>query len=183
MPAHFSVVSNIDIAWLVVLMNRSLTRQLMMFIKIRKVISTHIILILPLFSCCAIEELEFNTDTLPEAVLNQEYNAIITASVRNNPDDDSFDYKFALSGTLPAGLIFTKDPENRRVIISGTPMEQGAFVITLQAKVSAPNDSDSYSDDPVELIFIDIPAEVGKDAVCGSHYEHEQTYTLNVSII
>ena len=157
-----------------------------MVIKERTNLITYLIIFalsLSLISCCVIEELVFNVTTLPDAVLNQEYKVIITASVKNNPEDDTFDYEFKLTGTLPNGLIFTKDEENRRVIISGTPLEQGSFEVTLQGKVSEPYDPDEYSDDLLEVILIDIPREAAEDIACSSRYEHEQRYTLNVAIM
>ena len=152
-----------------------------MITNIRSFIKTHIAILFTLFmsSCCVIEELEFDKNTLPNAILNQEYNVIITASVNNNPHDDSFDYEFKLLGLLPEGLVFTNDSKNRRVIISGTPIEQGAYIITLQGNVRDPYDPDEEDED----LFLDITLEIAKGAACSSRYEHEQTYTLNVNIM
>lgn len=136
-----------------------------------------------LISCCLTEDLEFSTNELPNAILNQEYKVIVTASVNNTNADDKFDYEFSLKGKLPNGLTFTSDPENRRIIISGTPIELGIFNITLIGKISEPFDPDHYSDDPIEVIFVDIPLDITEEAVCKNHYEHEQTYTFNVLVM
>lgn len=151
-----------------------------MIINMRSVIkfSVLFLLIASLFSCCVIEELEFDKTTLPDAVLNQEYNVTITASVKNNPDDDSFDYDFILIGSLPDGLFFTKDLNNRRVIISGTPTSQGTYILTLKGKVSDPYDLDDENND-----LLDITLGIEDEIVCSNHYEHEQTYTLNVNVM
>jgi len=149
--------------------------------NIRNIIKSYLVILLtlPQFACCVIEELEFDKKTLTDAVLNQEYKVIITASVKNNPNDDNFNYEFKLSGSLPDGLVFTKDLKNRRVIISGTPIAQGSYILTLQGKVRDSYNPDEESDD----IFLEITFDVAEGIACSNRYEHEQTYTLNVNIM
>jgi len=80
---------------------------------------------------------EFDKTLLTSPVLNQVYAETITASIDNEPLDDRFDYEFAISGRLPAGL--ETDEIGRRLIFSGTATETGEFPIQVSVEVSHRN--------------------------------------------
>jgi len=71
---------------------------------------------------------------LPVPVLNHSYEAVITASIENEPYDDRFQYKFHLGAGLPAGLIV--DTFEREVRISGAPTELGNYAMRVEVVVS-----------------------------------------------
>ena len=80
---------------------------------------------------------EFNKTLLIAPVLNQVYSETITASIDNEPQDDRFDYEFAISGRLPMGIA--TEEIGRRLIFSGTATETGEFPIRVSVEVSHRN--------------------------------------------
>ena len=81
---------------------------------------------------------EFSTDNLPNAVLNQEYEARIRVQVRNEPFDDSFFYDFDYGQwELPRGLRFVQYDSERYLYIVGTPTEAGVFRFDVSVRVGA----------------------------------------------
>ncbi len=80
---------------------------------------------------------EFNKTLLAAPVLNQVYSETIIASIDNEPLDDRFDYEFAISGRLPAGI--QTDEIGRQLIFSGTATETGDFPIQVSVEVSHRN--------------------------------------------
>lgn len=75
----------------------------------------------------------FNKVELRPAVLNQVYSDSIIASVRNEPQDQRFDYQFSLSGQLPAGIV--ADPVAQNLVFRGTPTVAGEFPFKLYVEV------------------------------------------------
>ncbi len=73
---------------------------------------------------------------IPNPVLNQTYDVTITASIENEPFDDSFNYDLRVSRTLPEGLI--ADVFERQVRISGAATELGDFTIDVGVTVNDP---------------------------------------------
>lgn len=80
---------------------------------------------------------------LPTPVLNHSYEAVIKASIDNEPRDDNFEYVFNLGAGLPAGLIV--DVFAREVRISGAPTELGNFAMRAEVTVSDPTGNQSQS--------------------------------------
>lgn len=76
---------------------------------------------------------EFNKGQLSSAVLNQVYSETIRASVNNEPQDQRFDYRFVLSGALPAGV--TVASVGQSYLFTGTPTESGSFPLSLYVEV------------------------------------------------
>lgn len=70
---------------------------------------------------------------LPIPVLNHSYEAIITASIENEPYDDRYEYTFYLGAGLPAGLIV--DTFGREVRISGAPTQLGNYAMRVEVTV------------------------------------------------
>ena len=60
--------------------------------------------------CIDFDKPEFDTDSLPNAILNQAYSASIVVEIKNNPNDEYYDYEFSLkAGNLPDGLILVQE--------------------------------------------------------------------------
>ena len=89
------------------------------------------------FDCIDRDGPEFNKTLLISPVLNQVYSETITVSIENEPQDDRFDYDFAISGQLPAGL--QTQELGRQLIFSGTATELGDFQIQVSVEVSHRN--------------------------------------------
>lgn len=77
---------------------------------------------------------QFSSLQLPEAVLNETYNATITARISNEPNDDDFTYTFMLDGALPPGISYRVD--GRSVVFEGAATETGTWLPTLNVRVS-----------------------------------------------
>jgi hypothetical protein len=80
---------------------------------------------------------EFDKTLLASPILNQVYSETITASIDNEPLDDRFDYEFAVTGRLPAGIETSEI--GRQLIFSGTATETGDFPIQVSVEVSHRN--------------------------------------------
>lgn len=101
---------------------------------------------------------EFSTDNLPNAVLNQQYEARIRVQIENEPFDDLFFYDFDYEQSeLPEGLRFMQYDAERYLYIEGTPTESGRFVLEVAVRVG------------------------GSPDLC--YYRNRETYTLLVAEI
>ena len=67
---------------------------------------------------------ELNGEFL-EGKFGEPYSAMVTASIKNTPYEDSFDYGFEIMGSIPEGVQYTIF--DRFVRFSGTPQEVGDF--------------------------------------------------------
>ena len=76
---------------------------------------------------------ELSPSTLPNPTLNQEYNQVVHVGIRNEPNDDRFNYEFTLSGRIPEGLQSTS--AGRDMSIFGTPIELGNFDFSVTVEV------------------------------------------------
>ncbi len=86
--------------------------------------------------CVNFDKPEFNTDSLHDAVLNQAYSASIVVEIKNNPDDEYYDYEFYLkAGNLPDGLKLVQEGYEPIAFIEGTPITPGyyEFIIEIHA--------------------------------------------------
>ena len=66
---------------------------------------------------------------IPDGKVDVPYSGIITAWIKNSPNEDAFDYGFTVMGSLPDGVQFTIFDRNLR--FSGTPEESGTFRFTV----------------------------------------------------
>lgn len=82
---------------------------------------------------------ELSPGTLPNPILNQEYNQVIHVGIRNEPNDDRFNFEFTLSGRIPDGLQTTF--AGRDMNIFGTPIELGDFDFSVTVEVVEPSSS------------------------------------------
>jgi len=70
---------------------------------------------------------------LPTPVLNQSYDAIIQASIENEPFDDRFHYRFNVGSGLPQGLSI--NTFERELRITGAPVVLGDFAVRIEVVV------------------------------------------------
>lgn len=87
--------------------------------------------------CIDDDQPELSPGTLPNPVLNQEYDATIHVGIRNEPYDDRFRYRFTLTGDLPMGL--QTEAVGRDLQLFGTPIELGDFRFTVRVEVESRN--------------------------------------------
>ena len=145
-----------------------------------------LIIVIVLQSCCVVEEPEFNIYQLPDAILNQEYKLVIVAHVKNNPDDNNFEYSFSFTDGLPEGVTIYIIPGNRRIIIEGTPIEYGEFKFVLSVRTKQKEIYETNEDSSGDFYDLgaDIVEEAIDDAICsiGSD-KHSHSYILNVTMM
>ncbi|MGA9270335.1 MAG: hypothetical protein WBV45_06910 [Lutimonas sp.] len=70
---------------------------------------------------------------IPNGKVDEPYSGIITASIKNSPDEDAFDYVFELMGSLPEGVQYTVFDRNVR--FSGKPQESGTFRFAVTVEI------------------------------------------------
>ncbi|MEP1488123.1 MAG: hypothetical protein ABJL44_16730 [Algibacter sp.] len=84
---------------------------------------------------------ELTTDLLKEAKEGVYYFDKISAGIKNEPNDNRYDYFFNFKGDLPKGLDVIYN--YREVILEGVPEETGRFRFTIQLDVDPPYDYNS----------------------------------------
>lgn len=75
----------------------------------------------------------------------------ITAEIKNEPSDNSYDYYFDVVGEIPNGIEIIYD--YREVILEGVPTESGRF--TFRVYLNVDPHEDYYYDDDGDLIYDD----------------------------
>ena len=70
--------------------------------------------------------------------VNQYYSEIISAQIKNEPQDDAYDYYFDVRGEIPDGLEVIID--YRDVYIEGMPTKAGRYTFTVYLDVDALNE-------------------------------------------
>lgn len=70
---------------------------------------------------------------LNDGKLGEPYSGSITASIKNTPNEDDFDFEFQFMGSLPDGVQYTFFDQNVR--ISGTPQEAGTFRFSVTVSI------------------------------------------------
>jgi len=76
---------------------------------------------------------EFQTRTISDPVLNQEYSETISVAINNEPRDDNFLYEFRLQGDLPSGV--SGSSIGRTYFLNGTAIQEGTFRFTVYVSV------------------------------------------------
>ena len=84
--------------------------------------------------CVDDDKPELRPLVLDNPVLNQTYDETIRVSIRNEPFDDSFTYRFSIEGELPDGI--RTDSEDRDFRLFGTPIELGEFRFSVRVDVT-----------------------------------------------
>lgn len=82
--------------------------------------------------CINNDEPKFDQATLPDAILNQEYSASLTASIRNNPFDELYHYAFDYIGALPSGIDTRHQRGSEILHFEGTPTRLGVYDFELR---------------------------------------------------
>jgi hypothetical protein len=62
---------------------------------------------------------------ISDGKVDEPYSANITASIKNTPNEDEFDFEFEVMGSIPEGIQYTVFDRNLR--FSGKPQEEGVF--------------------------------------------------------
>ncbi len=70
--------------------------------------------------------------------VNQYYSEIISAEIKNEPQDNAYDYYFDVRGKIPDGLEVIID--YRDVFIEGMPTRAGRYTFTVYLDVDALNE-------------------------------------------
>ncbi|WP_248722832.1 hypothetical protein [Seonamhaeicola sp. ML3] len=81
---------------------------------------------------------ELHNNDMDIARVDSYYFETITAEVKNEPNDNDYDYFFSVSGNVPKGLDIVY--EYRRIIIEGIPKETGRYTIRVSLDVVALNE-------------------------------------------
>lgn len=123
-----------------------------------------------LLSCEAIIECVINRrPVMPNKIFDEGavgyfYTDEFTSEIKNEPQDNDYDYFYTFYGDLPEGLEFYTD--YRTVIIEGTPIEQGVFEFTIYLDVDPP---EYYDEDSGEY----------EDSLCSSSTSKDFTIVVN----
>ncbi|GEM_PF-6452886 len=83
------------------------------------------------------ERIRFSVSNAPEGVVGEPYRFQITANIKNEPQDELFDYRFRFEdGTLPPGTDFTTNRElgNDFALVSGTPTVAGEYTFAVRVR-------------------------------------------------
>ena len=136
-------------------------------------IKTVVIMLLSVFLFVACEEIieEFIIESiecilkvmpkLPDKQLGdgkiwQSYFESIQASAINSVNDDSWEYRFVITGNLPTGVEYGID--NRTITISGTPTEKGVFKFKVNVSIGSGlienDDGICFSGDSTENTYL-----------------------------
>ncbi len=71
---------------------------------------------------------ELHEKNLAVGFVSEHYSEIITAEIKNEPNDDDYDYYFDVTGRLPEGIIVSYN-RYREVVLKGIPIKSGRFTI------------------------------------------------------
>ena len=80
---------------------------------------------------------ELSNKTLSRGSVNQFYSEVIHAEIKNEPQDNAYDYFFDVRGNIPDGVEVIY--EYRKVFIEGVPTRSGRYTFTVYLDVDAPN--------------------------------------------
>ncbi len=111
-----------------------------------------------LLSCVIPREPELGNKEFPIGSLNTYYYVDLDAGIRNEPNDNDYDYFFEVEG-LPLGLDYYVN--YRTISIEGLAVEPGTFEISIFVEVDGPFRNE-YDDAP--------------EVLCG--YTASKTYSL-----
>lgn len=91
---------------------------------------------------CGIKGVELKNKTLKQATKDQSYYETIKANVKNDPIDESNEFAFTISGSLPDGIFVTQT--DNILEIQGIATETGTFPFQVMVEVD-------YFDDTLDL--------------------------------
>ncbi len=103
-----------------------------------------IILLIPFFSLSGCDDVldciinvrpELHAKTLAIGFVDEYYSETITAEIKNEVNDNDYDYYFDVTGKLPRGVeVFYN--RRREVVFKGVPTESGRFTIDVYLEVT-----------------------------------------------
>lgn len=120
-----------------------------------------------LADCVASASPELQTKTFPVATVGTSYDQGVTAEIRNDANDNDYQYFFDITGQIPPGL--SRYVNNRTLHFAGTPTQAGQFTFTVKVHVDPP----AYYDGDGGLFEDD-------DRICFGNDTTEKTYTITV---
>ncbi len=105
---------------------------------------------LTLFSCddllnmaleCGIKDVELESKVLRQATKGNNYYETIVAGVKNDPNDEDYEYIFSINGIVADGIQFSYD--RNILILKGIATETGNF--TFEVTVSVTFGGENYT--------------------------------------
>ncbi len=100
-------------------------------------------MVLTLFSCndlldmaleCSIKNVELESKVLGQATKGNNYYETIVAGVKNDPNDEDYEYNFSINGTIADGIQFSYD--RNILILKGVATETGNFTFEVTVSVA-----------------------------------------------
>jgi len=89
-----------------------------------------------LIDCIASTKPELASKSLPTGYTNQSYSNFISASVKNDSNDDDYDYYFSVSGNFPPGMTYFE--QGRRLYFSGAANQGGVYTFKVTVTIDYP---------------------------------------------
>lgn len=89
-----------------------------------------------LIDCIASTKPELKSKSLSLGYTGQPYSNFIEASVKNDSNDDDYDYHFSISGSYPPGMTYFE--QNRRLYFSGAANQGGTYTFKVTVTIDYP---------------------------------------------
>ena len=89
-----------------------------------------------LIDCIASTKPELKSKSLSLGYTNQPYSNFIEDSVKNDSNDDDYDYHFSISGNFPPGMTYFE--QNRRLYFSGAANQGGTYTFKVTVTIDYP---------------------------------------------
>ncbi|MFH4965519.1 hypothetical protein V8G69_11000 [Gaetbulibacter sp. M235] len=120
-----------------------------------------------ILECIINKRPELSDRKLAQAYVNQLYSEKITAGIKNEPLDNSYDYYFHIDGELPEGIEYIIN--YRDIVLQGRPLSSGTYKFTVRLSAEQKY---NYSDD-CESNFNDC------DGLCDESTSRAYTIIVN----
>lgn len=91
-----------------------------------------------LTDCIARARPNLHSKTLVTGISGNPYYDYIESDVTNDPNDNDYDYFYAVDGPIPPGLTYYR--QGRRLIFTGTPRIAGTYIFKVRLTVDPPDD-------------------------------------------
>ena len=89
-----------------------------------------------LIDCIASTKPELKSKSLSLGYTGQPYSNFIEASVKNDSNDDDYDYHFSISGNFPPGMTYFE--QNRRLYFNGAANQGGTYTFKVTVTIDYP---------------------------------------------
>jgi hypothetical protein len=94
-----------------------------------------------LIDCIAKASPVFSTNQLDNGSIGINYNEYINSEVRNDPNDDAYDYYYSVEGNLPPGINY--HTQGRKLYFTGNPTTSGSYTFKVFLTIDYPDYYDS----------------------------------------